>query len=68
VVADGYHIPKDDLYATIGFSVLIETFNQIASCIVQPAQRGRFDSASTAHCGRSTAASGRRSHRIAGER
>jgi predicted tellurium resistance membrane protein TerC len=26
----GYHIPKGYLYAAIGFSVLIETFNQLA--------------------------------------
>lgn len=33
LVADGlgYHIPKGYLYAAIGFSVLIEAFNQIAS-------------------------------------
>jgi predicted tellurium resistance membrane protein TerC len=33
LVADGlgYHVPKGYLYAAIGFSVLIETFNQIAS-------------------------------------
>jgi CBS domain containing-hemolysin-like protein len=32
LVADGvgYHIPKGYLYAAIGFSVLIETFNQLA--------------------------------------
>lgn len=26
----GFHIPKDYLYAAIGFSILIETFNQVA--------------------------------------
>lgn len=44
----GYHIPKGYLYAAIGFSVLIETFNQIA-------QRNRTRSAGAVTARRRTA-------------
>lgn len=37
----GFHIPKGYLYAAIGFAIVIETFNQIASANRLKAARGR---------------------------
>ena len=59
LVADGvgYHVPKGYLYAAIGFSVLIETFNQLA--LRNRRKWAAVDSAPAAHGRRGAATSWR---------
>ena len=69
LVADGlgYHVPKGYLYAAIGFSVLIETFNQLAlhnrrkwAALIPLAAHGRRGVATSGRCSCTILGRGRR--------
>ena len=47
----GFHIPKGYLYAAIGFSILIELFNQLARARRKRSLQQHKPSISACHCG-----------------